>query len=354
MPPVPTTVTTTHAAAVLATLPPVIFGTSALGNLYRAMPEAQGRELIAACAGATGPLVLDSAGKYGAGLALESVGRHLRTLGIAPERVLISNKLGWRRSPLVGAEPTFEPGAWVDLTHDAVQDISADGIGRCWEEGCRLLGAPYQPQLVSVHDPDEYLAAATGSGDRTRRFDDIAGAYAALHALKRARQCVAVGIGAKDWRVLREVCARVDLDWVMLACSLTVYHHPPELIAFIAELRRAGIAVINSAVFHAGFLTGGEHFDYRRMDRANHGDAPLFAWRQRFHDACAAFAVDPAAACVRFGAAVPGVVATALNTSHPQRVAGNVALASAHIPAGFWRRLQDDGLVRRDLPWLAC
>ena len=87
---------------------------------------------------------------------------------------------------------------------------------------------------------------------------------------------------------------------------------------------------------------------------ANPADAPLFAWRQRFHDACADFAVDPAAACVRFGAAVPGVVATALNTSHPQRVAGNVALADAAIPAAFWRRLQDDGLVRRDLPWLSC
>ncbi len=245
----------------LAALPPVIFGTSALGNLYRAMPEDQGRELVAACAAASAPLVFDSAGKYGAGLALESLGRHLRSLGVPPERMLISNKLGWRRTPLVGAEPTFEPGAWVDLAHDAVQDISADGIGRCWEEGCRLLGAPYRPQLVSVHDPDEYLAAATSTGDRARRIDDIVGAYATLHELKRARRCAAVGIGAKDWLVLRELADRVALDWVMLACSLTVHHHPPELIAFIAELHRRGIAVINSAVFHAGFLTGGDHFD---------------------------------------------------------------------------------------------
>ena len=41
-----------------------------------------------------------------------------------PERVLISNKLAWKRVPLPhpGAEPTFEPGAWVNLKNDAVQE----------------------------------------------------------------------------------------------------------------------------------------------------------------------------------------------------------------------------------------
>jgi hypothetical protein len=52
----------------------------------------------------------DSAGKHGAGLALEVLGRSLRWLNIAPECVVIINKLGWLRSPLRGGEPTFEPG----------------------------------------------------------------------------------------------------------------------------------------------------------------------------------------------------------------------------------------------------
>ena len=48
----------------------------------------------------------------------------LDELGVPPERVLISNKLAWKRVPLPhpGAEPTFEPGAWVNLKNDAVQD----------------------------------------------------------------------------------------------------------------------------------------------------------------------------------------------------------------------------------------
>jgi D-threo-aldose 1-dehydrogenase len=51
---------------------------------------------------ARGPVVLDSAGKYGAGLALEAIGEGLRALGVRAEQVLLSNKLGWLRVPLRG------------------------------------------------------------------------------------------------------------------------------------------------------------------------------------------------------------------------------------------------------------
>ena len=49
----------------------------------------------------------------------------LEDLGVPPEKVLISNKLAWKRVPLPhpGAEPTFEPGAWVNLKNDAVQVV---------------------------------------------------------------------------------------------------------------------------------------------------------------------------------------------------------------------------------------
>jgi hypothetical protein len=45
-------------------------------------------------------------------------------LGVEPDKVLISNKLAWKRVPLTTPEPTFEPGVWVNLKNDAVQDIS--------------------------------------------------------------------------------------------------------------------------------------------------------------------------------------------------------------------------------------
>ncbi len=330
-------------------MPPVIFGTSCLGNLYRVVPEetklAIVTEILRHC---PAPVVLDSAGKYGAGLALEVIGRSLRHLGVAPDQVVISNKLGWYRVPLRGAEPTFERGVWAGLHHDAECRISYEGIRACYAQGRELLGAGYAPQLASVHDPDEYLAAADSPADRRRRFDDILGAYRALFELKAEGAVRGVGVGAKDWRVIREIVERVDLDWVMFACSLTVYTHPKELLDFIAQLRSRNVGMVNSAVFNAGFLTGGEWFDYRRPDPV--ADAALFAWRDKFFAICRRFEVKPADVCVQFGLAVPGIAAVALNTEKPERIKTNLASAFATIPAAFWSALRDTGLIGAHVP----
>ncbi len=329
-------------------VPPVVFGTSCLGNLYRVVPDDTKlgivSEIFQHC---PAPVVLDSAGKYGAGLALEVIGNSLRRLKVSPADVVISNKLGWYRIPLRGPEPTFERGVWAGIQHDAESRISYEGIRQCYEQGCELLGGGYRPQLVSVHDPDEFLAAARTPEERQRRFDDVLGAYRALFELKRSGAVKAVGIGSKDWRVIREIAEKVDLDWVMFACSLTVYTHPPELLDFIAHLHTRGVGMINSAVFNAGFLTGGEWFDYRRPDPV--ADAPLFAWRERFLQICQRFAVKPAEACVQFGLQVPGIVAVALNTEKPERIKANLASGVATIPSDFWTALKSENLIAQHL-----
>ena len=334
-------------------VPPIIFGTSCLGNLYQALPWdtklAIMREWFK---WVEPPVALDSAGKYGAGLALEVIGRGLRELGVASEQAVISNKLGWVRAPLRTPEPTFEPGVWADLEHDAEQRISYEGILECYEQGCELLGGDYAPEIVSVHDPDEYLAQAASDGERKARFEDIVGAYRALGELKAQGPAKAVGVGAKDWRVIRELADAVELDWVMFACSLTVMRHPPELLSFMGELASRGIAIINSAVFHAGFLTGGSFFDYREVSPGDEADKELFEWRGRFFALCERFDVLPAEACIQFGMSVPGVVSIALNTSKPSRVQQNVAAVQAEIPSGFWAAMKEEGLVARDYAYV--
>jgi len=325
-------------------VPPIVFGTSCLGNLYEVVPDetklAIVSEIFRHC---PAPVVLDSAGKYGAGLALEVIGNSLRWLGIAASQVVISNKLAWYRVPLRGTEPTFERGVWAGIAHDAEARISYEGILQCYEQGNALLGADHAAQVVSVHDPDEYLAAAKSPDERQRRFDDVLGAYRALFELKSRGVVRAVGIGSKDWRVIREIAEHVDLDWVMFACSLTVYSHPPELLDFIAQLHARGVGMINSAVFHAGFLTGGAWFDYRKPDPV--ADAGLFRWREKFLAVCRRFDVKPADVCVQFGLAVAGVVAVALNTGKPERIKDNVVSACNPIPPALWRALKDERLV---------
>jgi D-threo-aldose 1-dehydrogenase len=174
-------------------------------------------------------------------------------------------------------------------------------------------------------------------------MDDVLQAYDALATLRRDGLVQAVGVGAKDWTVIREIARQVELDWVMLACSYTVYSHPAELVELMEELAARGIAIINSAVFHSGFLTGGRFFDYREPDARR--DAHLFQWRERFSGLCSEFGVRPADACVQYGLRGPGVVAVALNTSKPERVQANVSSVRTEIPEAFWTALGNGDLL---------
>jgi len=328
-------------------LPKVILGTSSLGNLYQALTEEQKLAIVSAAISTSESVpVFDTAGKYGAGLALESLGMCLHQLGLKQDEVLISNKLGWLRKPLITAEPTFEQGVWKDLTHDAYQNISYDGIIACFEQGNQLLNG-LVPQLLSVHDPDEYLAGAIDTDDRAKRFNDILEAYQALHFLKSSGKVKSIGVGAKNWKVIQEIAAHVKLDWVMFANSLTIYSHPQELIDFIADLNQQGVLIINSAVFNGGFLTGSDYFNYRLLDPVK--DHSLYEWRVKFYQLCDKYQIPPAHACVYFSLHIPGVSSIALNSSSPKRTSENIKMGETTIPLLFWSEMKAAGLMDQNI-----
>ncbi|MBK5272248.1 MAG: aldo/keto reductase [Bacteroidia bacterium] len=326
-------------------LPPVIFGTSGLGNLFVALNEETKCEIISECFRlSNGTVVFDSAGKYGAGLALEVLGRCLKKLNVSPDQVVISNKLAWLRTELKTPEPTFEPGVWKDLTHDAIQKISYEGIMECFEQGNMLLG-DYPSQLVSVHDPDEYLATAKDLKEAELMYDDVLGAYRALYDLKKQGKVKAIGLGAKNWKIIRRIAGDVRLDWVMIANSMTIKSHPKELLDFMTQLEQDGVAIINAAVFHSGFLVGSNYFDYKLMKPGTAESDDLYKWRDEFFTVCRNFNVRPAAACIQFGLHAPGVKSIALNTTEVKRVRENIEFANTEIPVTFWETLKSKGLI---------
>ncbi len=326
-------------------LPPVIFGTSCLGNIYEATPFETKLSIVQACVeNSPGKAVFDTAGKYGAGLALESLGKCLEELKVDPKDVLISNKLGWYQVPLTTPEPTFEPGVWKELSHDAVQRISYEGILECFHQGNALLGS-YNSQLASVHDPDEYLARATSPEEEERLYQDILDAYRALAELKASGQVLGVGVGAKQWRIIERLSKDVQLDWVMIANSLTLHDHPAALIEFIEQLHQKGVVVINSAVFNGGFLIGSDYYNYRPVDPDTAEGQKLLDWRTKFWAVCEQFAIKPAEACFNFGFTVPGVSSVALSTTKPHKVKPNIEMATKTIPPAFWDALVQEGLI---------
>ncbi|CAF0860663.1 unnamed protein product [Adineta steineri] len=332
------------------TLPKVIFGTSALGNLYVALEDKVKLEVVTACIQYTSPqkpVVFDCAGKYGAGLALETLGNCLKTLNIKPDDVLISNKLGWYRTNELqnGAEPTFEPGVWRNLKYDAVQKISYEGILECYEQGNQLLNG-YKAELVSVHDPDEYIAGAQNQTEKDKRYNDIIEAYRALNELKNRNEVKAIGIGSKDWRIIKRIVNDVSLDWIMIANSMTVHSHPQELVSFMEELQQREIIIINAALFNGGFLVGEDYYNYRLMDPQH--DRQLFQWRTDFFKLCDKYQIKPVQVCILFGLNAPGVKSIALNTADINRIKENldvVALGNMVIPSNFWKEMKEYGLM---------
>jgi D-threo-aldose 1-dehydrogenase len=124
------------------------------------------------------------------------------------------------------------------------------------------------------------------------------------------------------------------------------------LVEFIASLADRKIAIINSAVFHAGFLVGGRYFDYRVVSPDHPADKHLFSWRKSFVALCEGHGVTPAHACVQFGLSAPGIVAVALNTVHPDRVADNVESVLKKLPESFWASMKEERLLAEEYPYL--
>ena len=325
-------------------VPSMILGTSSLGNLYEAYSYEQKLELIAAALERfPDGIVFDSAGKYGAGLALETLGHALNDLQVPNDKVLISNKLGWQRTHLQG-EPTFEKDVWKNLSHDAIQNISYEGVINCFDEGNSLLKG-YESLLVSIHDPDEYLDMAFSPEDYEERFEHILEGYAALEELKQAGRVKAIGVGSKNWKVIQKIYDEVTLDWVMIANSMTIYNHPEELFHFMRKLEKEGVGIINSAVFQSGFLVGGAHYDYKIMEESDPHYAKRHSWRDQFFQLCETQEIDPAHACIQFGLQLPGVNCLALNSTSPARIQANANYCATKLPDSFWDAMKEKGLL---------
>ena len=74
-----------------------------------------------------------------------------------------------------------------------------------------------------------------------------------LFDLKQQGKVQAVGVGSKDWSVIKRIAADLQLDWIMIANSMTIKVHPQELLDFIVEMEKKGVFFINYAYFILAF-----------------------------------------------------------------------------------------------------
>lgn len=331
--------------------PTIIFGSSSLGNLFKSYTKAEKKEILLEAFQQTAPnTVFDTAGKYGAGLALEVLGEFLVEENIPKSNIIITNKLGWTRVPLTTPEPLFEPNIWKGIKNDAVQKISYEGVLECFEKDNELLQG-YIPQLISLHDPDEFLGKAKNEKEREALWKDVLGAISAMKELKDQGKVDGIGVGAKDWKIIKEIYKRFPLDYVMIANSLSLINHPPELLSFVNLLKEDEVGIILAAIFQSGFLTGEDFFDYKKLDPKIIEDQKKIQWRNLFFEVCERYEVAPFHACIQFSLKIPGVTSIALSVTKPELVKKNLMASETTLPEAFWKELKDKSLIS-DFPYI--
>ncbi len=282
------------------TVPPIVFGSAALGNVPQVIPE---QRKLAICGEwfrqVESPVFVDVAYEYGDGLALEVLGRMLQRLGVVSDEVIIH----------------------LSLDSNQVLDD--------WEKSCQLLGSEYRPKLVSICNVNE-------------------GTWRTIGELKAAGMVRGIGIAANDFRALDPLSLQVD--WVILTCGFTLMRHQAERLAGMGELAGRQIPIIASGVFDGGFLVGSNRWDGRAVNSDDPANRSLLAWRTSFAALCHGHGVTPAHACIQFALSGPGVVAVEISSSHPDRVAMNVDCVQRKVPDVFWASMKEEGLLSDDYP----
>ena len=309
-----------HRTALGATgvsIPPLCFGTSALGD----MPNTYGYGVDPERAHATvrrvleGPLpFLDTSRNYGSGRSEARIGEVLRELGGLPEGAVLSTKLD--RDPETGR-------------------FDAARARRSLEASLEALGLD-RVQILHLHDPEHAddvgpIVASGGALDELRKIRDEG-------------LCDAIGLAAGDVEVMRPIVADNAFDVMITHNRFTLVNRNAEALIDLA--RERGVAIMNAAPYAGGVFAKGsaEHPRYVYQEAGDEALAPV----KRIEALCAEHGVAPGAVALRFSLCEPRVDATICGVSRPERVDQTIAWAEAEVPDALWEAIEGLPVTRED------
>lgn len=300
------------------TLPRLGLGTAPLGGLFEDVSDEDAVATLAAAAEA-GMSYVDTAPRYGHGLAERRLGRLLGpSADTAP---VISTKTGWLLRP----RPDGSPG-------EVVTDWTERGIRESLESSLTRLGRS-SVDILYLHDPDDYP-------DEIRRT-----AYPAVRRLRDEGLIKAIGFGMNHSGPLAAYVAEFEVDVVLVAGRLSLLDHEA-LTTLLPRCAEAGTSVVVGGVFNTGLLADpapGAMFNYRPAPAASLERA------LRCRDLCAAYDVPLPAAAIQFPLLHPAVDSVVLGCRSAAEVTANAAAARFPIPEELWQRLAGAGFVPQEL-----
>lgn len=328
----------------LASLGALGFGSSSLGNLYRAIEDSAATETVRAAWDA-GIRYFDTAPHYGFGLSEKRVGAALAQVD-PDETAIVSTKVGRRLDPVPGKDLTqLRQGFVSPEPVESVFDYSYDAIMRSYEASRERLRRD-RIDILYAHD----IGRFTHGHDHPALFKEfMSGGYKAMRELRDGGAVGAIGLGVNEYQVCEEVLADADLDVVLLAGRYTLLEQE-SLETFLPLAERRDVKIVLGGPYNSGILAKGVrgrsevHYNYEPAPPA------IVARVGAIEDVCNTHGVSMAAAALQFPLAHPQVVSVIPGMGSARHVRMSVELMAIDIPDTLWRDLKAQGLIRSDAP----
>jgi D-threo-aldose 1-dehydrogenase len=308
-------------------LPPLGMGTAAIGNLYRAIPDAEGEAAVTAALDA-GIRFFDTAPHYGFGLAEERLGRAIA----GRSNVIVSTKVGRLLEPTAA---TGERHGFVDARpYEPVFDYSHDAILRSHEESLGRLRRD-RVDILLAHDIGP-LTHGDAHEERLHQF--LEGGYPAMRRLRDEGAIGAIGIGVNEVAICLDLLERVELDVILLAGRYTLLDRAAaDTLLPLCAAR--GVRVIVGGPYNSGILARplAEQTDLR-FDYA----APPAAMLDRaraLEATCTRFGVPLPVVALHYPLRHPAVASVIPGMANPSEVADSVARMATPVPDALWEAL---------------
>ena len=324
-------------------LPALGFGAAPVGNLYRAVSDAEaGAALTAALA--SGMNYFDTAPHYGFGLSEQRLGQCL------PAEVVVSSKVGRRLEPLdadqrhAGERDALRFGFadTPDLT--PVFDYSYDGVMRSFDESLARLGRPID--VLYAHD----LGPLThGAADAARWREFCEGGYRALLELRASGAIKAFGLGVNEIAVCERALAELDIDLLLLAGRYTLLEQEAGH-RLLPQCLEQKVAVVVGGPYNSGILATGVKGAGPFYYNYEPASADIVARVQQIETVCDRFGVPMNAAALQFPLAHPSVVSVIAGFSSEAQVVAAVAWMNLPIVDAFWDELKAQKLIATSAP----
>lgn len=318
------------------------FGTAPLGNLYRAIPDADADAILQA-AWDGGVRHFDTAPLYGLGLSETRLNRFLRDKPRGD--YVLSTKVG-RLLKVTTPDRRDGFGKWFDVpARTEVMDYTYDAVMRSVEFSLERLGID-RIDLLYAHSLDAF---DLGSEARVaeKKAELMASGYKALLELRDQGVIKGFGAGINDWRHAQWLLENGDFDVFLLAGRYTLLEQEA-LESFLPLCERRGAGVVIGGPYNSGILATGP----RPGAFYNYDPAPqeILDRVARIEAVCRAHNTRLVDAAFQFPLRHPAVVSVIPGGQSVAEVRGNLAAANAPIPPGLWADLKAEGLLRPDAP----